>query len=157
MYHTDNRHLQPPDCPTPPQTDEIFTYIGEVLISVNPYKYLPCCSPDLIPSYRNKNRSERAMLIDTCTQSCVPTPELTSRLCCYSLSYFLTPLLDRLEMPPNIFALADDTYRTMLNEAQNQCVIISGESGAGKTGTPERTYSSLPRHATPHHPLGIHR
>ena len=37
-------------------------------------------------------------------------------------------------MPPNIFALADDTYRTMLTEAENQCVIISGESGAGKTG-----------------------
>ena len=37
---------------------------------------------------------------------------------------------DRLEMPPNIFALADDTYRTMLTEADVTYVavqLIDGE------------------------------
>ncbi len=37
------------------------------------------------------------------------------------------------ELPPHIFALAEDTYRALLSEAKDQCVIISGESGAGKT------------------------
>ena len=29
--------------------------------------------------------------------------------------------------------MADNAYRNLLKTAQNQCVIISGESGAGKT------------------------
>ena len=37
------------------------------------------------------------------------------------------------ENPPHIYALADDMYRNMLIDSENHCVIISGESGAGKT------------------------
>ncbi|KAG2470582.1 MYO1E protein, partial [Polypterus senegalus] len=37
------------------------------------------------------------------------------------------------ENPPHIYALADHMYRNMVIDRENQCVIISGESGAGKT------------------------
>ena len=37
------------------------------------------------------------------------------------------------ENPPHVYALADDMYRNMLIDSENHCVIISGESGAGKT------------------------
>ena len=37
------------------------------------------------------------------------------------------------EVPSHIYALADDTYRALLADKANQCVIITGESGAGKT------------------------
>ncbi|XP_077175772.1 unconventional myosin-Ie-like isoform X3 [Paroedura picta] len=74
--------------------DYIFTYIGPVLISVNPFKQLPYFTDREIDMY----------------QGAAPY-----------------------ENPPHIYALADNMYRNMLIDGENQCVIISGESGAGKT------------------------
>ncbi|MBN3324288.1 MYO1E protein, partial [Atractosteus spatula] len=74
--------------------DYIFTYIGPVLISVNPFKQLPYFTDREIEMYQGAAQYEN---------------------------------------PPHIYALADNMYRNMMIDAENQCVIISGESGAGKT------------------------
>ncbi|XP_032089957.1 unconventional myosin-Ie-like [Thamnophis elegans] len=74
--------------------DYIFTYIGPVLISVNPFKQLPYFTDREIDMYQGAAQYEN---------------------------------------PPHIYALADQMYRNMLIDGENQCVIISGESGAGKT------------------------
>ncbi|XP_069506360.1 unconventional myosin-Ie-like isoform X2 [Ambystoma mexicanum] len=74
--------------------DYIFTYIGSVLISVNPFKQLPYFTDREIEVYQGAAQYEN---------------------------------------PPHIYALADTMYRNMLIDGENQCVIISGESGAGKT------------------------
>ena len=39
----------------------------------------------------------------------------------------------RTEMPPHLFAVSDEAYRNMLQDHDNQSMLITGESGAGKT------------------------
>ncbi|KAF1768356.1 hypothetical protein GCK72_000168 [Caenorhabditis remanei] len=39
----------------------------------------------------------------------------------------------RTEMPPHLFAVSDEAYRNMLQDHENQSMLITGESGAGKT------------------------
>ncbi|XP_020505561.2 unconventional myosin-Ih [Labrus bergylta] len=74
--------------------DLIYTYIGTLLVSVNPYKEL---------DIYNKKQMDLYM----------------------GVNFF--------ELPPHIYALADNAYQTMLTEFNNHFILISGESGAGKT------------------------
>lgn len=37
------------------------------------------------------------------------------------------------ELPPHIYAVVDAAYTALRDRNQDQCVVITGESGAGKT------------------------
>ncbi|XP_039533712.1 unconventional myosin-VIIa [Pimephales promelas] len=72
----------------------IYTYIGSVLVAMNPYQMLPIYTADQVHQYHRRKMGE---------------------------------------LPPHIFAIADSCYFNMCRNKRNQCCIISGESGAGKT------------------------
>ncbi|KAL3088350.1 hypothetical protein niasHT_023910 [Heterodera trifolii] len=47
----------------------------------------------------------------------------------------------RNEMPPHIFSICDEAYRNMMNDGENQSMLITGESGAGKTENTKKVIS----------------
>ncbi|CAJ0581093.1 unnamed protein product, partial [Mesorhabditis spiculigera] len=47
----------------------------------------------------------------------------------------------RAEMPPHLFAVADEAFRNMISEHENQSMLITGESGAGKTENTKKVIS----------------
>uniref|UniRef100_A0ABK0LGY1 Myosin 1C n=1 Tax=Rattus norvegicus TaxID=10116 RepID=A0ABK0LGY1_RAT len=77
----------------------IYTYIGPVLVSVNPYRDLQIYTRQHMERYRG-------------------------------VSFY--------EVPPHLFAVADTVYRALRTERRDQAVMISGESGAGKTEATKR-------------------
>ncbi len=39
------------------------------------------------------------------------------------------------KLPPHVYATAEQCFREMIRSHQSQCILISGESGSGKTET----------------------
>ncbi|XP_011029713.1 PREDICTED: myosin-6-like isoform X3 [Populus euphratica] len=75
--------------------NEIYTYTGNILIAVNPFRRLPHLYDNhMMEQYKGATIGE---------------------------------------LSPHPFAVADSAYRQMINEGISQSILVSGESGAGKT------------------------
>uniref|UniRef100_A0A286XER4 Unconventional myosin-XV n=1 Tax=Cavia porcellus TaxID=10141 RepID=A0A286XER4_CAVPO len=72
----------------------IYTYIGSILVSMNPYQMFGIYGPEQVQQYSGRALGDN---------------------------------------PPHLFAIANLAFAKMLDAKQNQCIIISGESGSGKT------------------------
>jgi myosin heavy chain 6/7 len=55
----------------------------------------------------------------------------------------------RTEMPPHLFAVSDLAYRNMIQDHENQSMLITGESGAGKTENTKKVISYFARIGAP--------
>lgn len=74
--------------------NQIYTYIGDILVAVNPFTD--------VGIYTNK------------------TQQIYQGRC-------------RSDNPPHIYAVADAAHQALMHQKQHQAIVISGESGAGKT------------------------
>lgn len=72
----------------------VYTYIGDILLAVNPFTPLTIYSEAYTKNYQHAAKADN---------------------------------------PPHIYAVADQSYQSMIHNEHDQCIVISGESGAGKT------------------------
>src|SRR6201994_2618430 len=54
----------------------------------------------------------------------------------------------REDTKPHIFAIADEAFRNLVEEGQNQSILVTGESGAGKTENTKKVIQYLAAVAT---------
>ena len=74
--------------------DQIYTSIGDIIISINPWKGLPLYTPEIIDQYAHHSGEK---------------------------------------LPPHVFDTARRSYAEVVDHQGKVSVLISGESGAGKT------------------------
>lgn len=74
--------------------DHIYTYIGSILVAVNPYRMFNIYGLDMVKHYEGHQIGD---------------------------------------LPPHLFAVGSASFSKMVKEKENQVLVISGESGAGKT------------------------
>jgi len=72
----------------------VYTYVGDIVISVNPFKNVGNVGKAIRAKYKSASRTT---------------------------------------LPPHIYSLVDHSYNEMLRNNASQSILISGESGAGKT------------------------
>ncbi|XP_030582468.1 myosin-9a isoform X2 [Archocentrus centrarchus] len=82
----------------------IYTYSGLFCVVINPYKYLPIYTEEIVNMYKGKKRHE---------------------------------------MPPHIYAITDTAYRSMMQDREDQSILCTGESGAGKTENTKKVIQYL--------------
>uniref|UniRef100_A0A668VEC8 Myosin-9 n=1 Tax=Oreochromis aureus TaxID=47969 RepID=A0A668VEC8_OREAU len=56
----------------------------------------------------------------------------------------------RHEMPPHIYAITDTAYRSMMQDREDQSILCTGESGAGKTENTKKVIQYLAHIASSH-------
>ncbi|GAB9462558.1 Myosin-like protein [Globisporangium polare] len=90
--------------------NEIYTLTGEILLAINPFKNIGIYSDKIMRKYiRNGDKRELGQEVG--------------------------------DMPPHVFSIADKAYRSLMSPLtktahgglSNQSILVSGESGAGKT------------------------
>ena len=124
--------------------DKIYTATGPILLALNPFKNCKSLYNEAIMK-KYWNRGERSMLMGGSSSSASRTSEEEKKS--------ETGLEEEEFLPPHVYGIADNSFRIMMSKLDqngggsgrggrsktkqtcNQSILVSGESGAGKTVT----------------------
>ena len=110
-------------------SEVVYTFVGNIVISVNPFCNTGCV----------RSRGSTVRSLHPISGSWYPRPPAIDPAAA------LSPQVGRgirkrykgckapQNLPPHIYALVDGTYSLLLESWSSQSILISGESGAGKT------------------------
>lgn len=85
-----------------------YTRTGDIVIAVNPYKWFPALYTE-----QNRGKYSRALVWESGRRDYDP----------------------RLDLAPHVYETSALSYKGLSIDGINQCILVSGESGAGKTET----------------------
>ncbi|KAG7733142.1 hypothetical protein KL948_001645 [Ogataea haglerorum] len=96
--------------------DSIYTCSGLFLVAVNPYKELDIYDKSYVSMYKNFKPDKNV--------SSEKDQKLTSR-------------------KPHIFAISEEAFQNLITDGKDQSILVTGESGAGKTETTKKVIQYL--------------
>ena len=106
------------------QNQQIYTKAGQILVIMNPYTLVRDANGvgiyDQLYMRKYRNRPTEA-----------------------ALGRMTAARRDEARMPPHVFECADNVFTKLFKDMECQSVIISGESGAGKTETTKQIMQYL--------------
>jgi myosin-5 len=126
--------------------DIIYTSTGPILIAVNPFKDMPLYTEEVMTQYRIQG--EQGTNASALSDHQTPFKRRTNDALIKKMGQ-----AGNKRLPPHAYQIADDAYRAMMRGMENkvlmhggrngamdvastnQSILVSGESGAGKTVT----------------------
>lgn len=92
--------------------DKIYTYSGLFLVAINPYKTLNIYNKDFVHLYRSSRQKLATKQVDDLSGQSINIRNISK---------------------PHIFSISEEAYQYLLRDSQDQSILVTGESGAGKT------------------------
>ncbi len=94
------------------EDDKIYTYVGDILVAINPFKWGLQCG-------------NHSIYADEIMEQCKGKK------------------LHNTDCGPHVFSVAERAFVFMVKQQAPQCVVVSGESGSGKTETNKQLMNFL--------------